>query len=485
MTILEQVIINVRNSEKRFAYLKGNKVEKLYVQPVQQESTVGNIYLGLVTKVIPGMNAAFVNIGEEKAGYLSKEKLLSYQLDSRAVAEKKNSSISSFVRQGERVLVQVVKDAAGSKGAKLTGILEMSSIHLVYMPFGRYIAVSKKLNDPAEEQKLRDLGKNLIEHDEGLIFRTSAAKCTEEVLQEELAALREVYKKLEKEASLEKKVVKLKENNEFEKELHNILNRLSEGEVVVDSLEDKNQLAALYPRLTFSLHRNSEGIFAVYHIEKEIAKALKRVVWLENGAYLIIDQAEAATIIDVNTGKYEGKQSLEYTVLATNKLAAVEAIRQIKLRDLSGIILIDFIDMPAANQRKIQELLVEELKKDNKQTKLLGFTSLGIMQMTRKKTVKSLTETMQSTCNVCEGTGRVFRAESVAFQLERALWEYRHSDYERIEIEATKDVITIFSGEKNSHKLRMEEMLGMGIQFTEKKFAKPSYYIKYVGMKES
>lgn len=485
MTILEQVIINVRNSEKRFAYVKDSKVEKLYVQPVQQQSSVGNIYLGLVTKVIPGMNAAFVNIGEEKAAYLSKEKLLSYQLDSRTVVEKKNSSISSFVRQGERILVQVVKDAAGSKGAKLTGILEMSSIHLVYMPYGRYIAVSKKLNEPAVEQKLRDLGKNLIDKDEGLIFRTSAAKCTAEELKEELDSLREAYKQLEREASLEKKVVKLIENNEFEKELHNILNRVFKGEIVVDSLEYKNKLSAIHPHLTFILHSNSEGVFSAYHIEKEMTKALKRVVWLENGAYLIIDQAEAATIIDVNTGKYEGKQKLENTVLETNKLAAIEVIRQIKLRDLSGIILIDFIDMPATNQRKIQELLVEELKKDNKQTKLLGFTALGIMQMTRKKTVKSLAETMQSTCAVCEGTGRVLRAESVAFQLERSLWEYRHSDYERIEIEATKDVITVFSGEKNIHKLRMEEMLGVNIQFLEKQFTKPSYYIKYVGMKES
>ncbi|MGP7816836.1 Rne/Rng family ribonuclease [Niallia sp. 01092] len=478
---MDKVLINVKTTEKRFVYIKENRLERLYVQQPQQVSSVGNIYLGQVTKVVPGMNAAFVEIGEGKGGYLSKEKIASYACDNRNIEQKKNISISSFVKQGERVLVQVVKDASGTKGPKLTGILEFSGENIVYMPFGRYTAVSKKIGDAEKTRFLRGLGNEMTTENEGIIFRTSAANLTKEQLTLELDHLREQFQEVANKAAMLKKVTVLKEKDDFEKELINVLDQLQDAEVMVDDLEDTKKWARKYPNLIVQFYQHNKDMFSYYGIEKEIDKALKRIVWLENGAYIIIDETEALTMIDVNTGKFSGKNRLEDTVFQTNKLAAKEVARQLKIRDISGIVLVDFIDMTAFNQKQIQEEMINALQQDSRQTKVLGFTSLGILQLTRKKTVKALKEVLHTKCTVCDGTGFVLSPESVAFQLERELWEYRYTDCERILIEATADVIQVFSGPKDIHKSRLEEILGIKLEFQSSSMAKPHYSIIYTG----
>lgn len=477
--ILNQVIVNMKTRENRFVYLIDGKVEKIYVQQPQYKTTVGNVYLGQVTKVIPGMNAAFVDIGEGKGAYLPREKMISFVRDEGALEEKKKKSVSSYINQGERVLVQVIKDAAGPKGAKISGIIEMSGEHLVYMPYGRYVAVSKKIQSNTAQKSLRSFGERIKSEMEGLIFRTSAANASEADLLEELETLRQQYKELEKKA-MQKKVMLVQENNEFNKQLFYLFKQMKEGEVIVDRLEEQKHWQALFPHLTVSFHQGNENLFSQYHLETEIEKVLKRIVWLNNGAYLIIDQAEAATIIDVNTGKYEGKHQLEQTVFQTNILAAKEAARQIKLRDLSGIILIDFIDMKEAEEKQVMDVIAKELKSDNRQTKVVGFTSLGILQLTRKKTMKSLSETIHSKCLICEGTGVVKSAESIAFQLERELWEYRNRDIILVEIQATEEVNKLFIGEGNIHKKRLEEVLGFAIKIEVAEFPKPDYFIRKI-----
>lgn len=477
--ILNQVIVNMRTRENRFAYLINGKIEKIYVQQPQYKTTVGNIYLGQVTKVIPGMNAAFVEIGEGKGAYLPREKMISFVRDEGTLEEKKKKSVSSYIKQGERVLVQVIKDAAGPKGAKITGIIEISGDNLVYMPYGRYVAVSKKINSKAAQVNLRSFGDTIKSEKEGLIFRTSAANCSEADLIEELEILRRQYCDLEKKA-MQKRVMLLQETNEFNKQLLYLFKQMKEGEVIVDRLEERKHWQELFPHLIFSFHQGNEDIFTHYQLDTEIEKALKRVVWLSNGAYLIIDQAEAATIIDVNTGKYEGKHQLEQTVFQTNMLAAKEVARQIALRDISGIILIDFIDMRKTEEKQIIDSMLKELKRDNRQSRVVGFTELGILQLTRKKTMKSLSETVQSKCMTCEGTGVVKSAESMAFQLERELWEYRNKDIALVEIQATEEVTKIFSGEGNVHKKRLEEALGITIKIEAAPFPKPDYFIRMV-----
>ena len=476
---LNQLIVNRKTREQRFAYLVDGRLEKIYIQQPQYKSTVGNIYLGQVTKVIPGMNAAFVEIGEGKGAYLQREKMISFVTREGTVEEKKKQNVTSYIKQGERVLVQVIKDAAGTKGAKITGIIELSGNNLVYMPYGRYVAVSKKIHSQAIQKDLRSLGIRVKSEEEGLIFRTSASDCSEAELVAELDSLRQQYKKLEQHAK-QKKVMLLHENNEFDKQLFYLFKQMRGGEVVVDTLEERSQWEKMFPHLAFTFHHSNKDVFSAYHLDGEIEKALKRIVWLKNGAYLIIDQAEEATIIDVNTGKYEGKHELERTVFQTNILAAKEAARQMKLRDISGIILIDFIDMKEAEEKKVMEEIEKELLTDNRQTKVVGFTSLGILQVTRKKTMKSLSETVNSKCAVCDGTGVVKSAESIAFQLERELWEYRSKDVVLVEIQATEDVQNIFSGEENRHIKRLEEVLGFTIKVVAMEFSKPNYFIRSV-----
>lgn len=482
---MEKMLVNMKSREKRFAYLFNNKLERLYIEQPQQKSAVGNIYVGIVTKVAPGMNAAFVDIGEVKNCYLPKDKLASYSADDSSFNEKKNRSISTYIKQGEKVLVQVVKDATGTKGPKLTGIVELQKDNLVYMPYGRYIAVSKKLADQKLQQQLRSVGKKLTAQSEGLIFRTSAANASEAELTAEVDNLRQKYTELLRQAATAKKPALLLANNDYERELFRILEKMESGEVFVDTQEEAKGWSSVFPKLTFHYYADNKNLFSFFAVEKGIEDALKRIVWLEKGAYLIIDETEAATIIDVNTGKYEGKHNLEQTAFDTNRYAALEAARQLKVRDLSGIILIDFIDMPKEHEKKIEEIMKKELQKDSRQTKVIGFTALGILQITRKKTVVPLSQAVKTKCPVCDGTGAVMSAESMAFKLERELWEYERSDHDLIEVEAQREVIKVFSGKDKQHLKRLEEILGIQITLLERDFAIPDYHIKYIGQKNN
>lgn len=476
--------MNYTGREKRFALLKNDKVDKIFIEQPEQQSSVGNIYLGIVTKVLPGMDAAFVDFGEKKGGYLHRDKLLSFlQLDVPK-EEKQQQRISSFVHQGERLLVQVEKDAAGTKGARLTGIVEFSGEYVIYMPYGRYVAVSKKIKQEEERAKWRSLGYEIKTVEEGMIFRTECEGQAKEDVRSELDELRGKNQSLMKQFLSMKKPGLILSRDTFMEEVERELRTWDDGQVVIDDGEMKKKLDSwkMNPKIEILWYSKRENIFSAYHVEHEVEKALKRIVWLPNGAYLIFDYAEALTIIDVNTGKFSGKNDLEATVLKTNEWAAEEIARQIRLRDLAGMILIDFIDMKKEEERKlVQRRLEQELTKDDRRTKVIGFTSLGILQLTRKKTKVSLSEALEMKCPTCEGTGKVISTETIAFRLERELWEHRNSDAEGIYIETTAEVKSLFCGEQNEHKKRLEEAIGLKIFFSLKEAFKPYYEIRQIG----
>lgn len=478
------LIINSLTREKRYALVKNNVVEKLFIQQPKQQSAVGNIYLGIVEKVLPGMNAAFIEIGEEKSGFVHRDKLASYVQTEEGKDGKESKSISAYVHQGEKLLIQVEKDAAGTKGPRLSGIIELQGNHLIYMPQGRYVAVSKKIEDSQVREELRELGHEMKAPEEGLIFRTSSENESREYLLAELEQLRKEYKEIVQAAGMLKKPGKVLERNLLMDEISADIERLEITEIIVDDSDLKLQLQKKL-QLSVQLYSGKENIFSAYRLEHEIEKALKRIVWLDNGAYLIIDEAEALTVIDVNTGKYSGKHELSETILKTNEWAAVEAAKQIRLRDIGGMILIDFIDMKEERDRKrIASLMNQELKKDERRTNIIGFTPLGILQMTRKKTKPAISEALTVRCPVCEGTGRVLSPETVAFRLERELWEHKWADYEAVLIDVTSDVQITFSGEDNVHKQRMEELLGLEIIFSLKESLIPGYEIRQFGTSE-
>lgn len=471
---MDKLIVNFNGMEKRFALVRNNRVEKLIFDRPEQRSLVGNIYYGTVTKVLPGMNAAFIDIGEEKNAYLNRDTLPSYVLSSDSPSEKEKKNVSAFVHQGEKLLVKVDKDATGPKGPRVTGIIEIPGDHLIYMPKGRYVAVSKKIAD--KNESLRSLGKRLKEKEEGIIFRTSSISASEEEITEELADLRQQYLEMVAQtASLKKPGLIFQKDSFIEMIVENAA-RISEGEVIVDDLSLKKLLEKSNAKVTY--YNGKENIFLANRIEHEIDKALKRIVWLDKGAYLIFDETEALTIIDVNTGKFSGKMDYQDTVLKTNQLAAQEIVRQLRLRDIGGIVLVDFIDMKRdKDKQSILETVENELRKDAKQTKIIGFTPLGILQLTRKKTKVSLSEALQVKCPVCEGTGRILSAETIAFRLERELLEHRQAEFEAVLIETTKEVKKVLE----PHLKLLDEMLSFKVFFSTFPSNHHHYVLKQFG----
>lgn len=475
---MNTLVINVIGSEKRYAFLKDDKLEKLVIEQPKQQSIIGGIYFGTVEKVLPGMNAAFIDIGLEKNGFLHRDKLPSF------LTQKEDKSISAYLHQGEKLLVQVEKDATGDKGPRLTGIIELSSSMIVLSPEGHYVAVSKKIEDPERREQWRRFGFHIKKDNEGILFRTSCEEYAEENVLKELELLREQYETILQAANSMKKPGLLLKKDSFLDEIMEAIMKMDAGKVIVDSLEMKRHLAAhnKNQQLEILYHQEKEGIFSTFRLEQELEKALKRVVWLENGAYLVFDEAEALTIVDVNTGKYSGNQDLQDTVLKTNELAAEEIAHQIRLRDLAGIILIDFIDMRSDKEReRVSKIMIAALRNDQQRTRIMGFTPLGILQMTRRRTKVSISETLMSTCTTCDGMGRVASPETVAFQLERELLEQRGRDEEAILIETTEEVKLVFAGEHQIHQKRLEEVIGLKLYFSTKEAAKPYYVLRQIG----
>ncbi|MHC0037489.1 Rne/Rng family ribonuclease [Pseudoneobacillus sp. C159] len=477
---MAKIIVNYATSEKRFVVIENQKVTKLYVEQPGGQSLVGNIYLGIVTKVLPGMNAVFVDIGIDKQGFLHRDKLASF-----AVANAKDKPISTYVHQGERLIVQIEKDATGSKGPRLSGVIEFQGENLIYMPSGGFVATSQKIADSQIRDDLKHWGEKIIKQPEGLIFRTSSAKADKSELETEIDELRKMYEQLQKDAISAKGSMLLWQKDLFFTQLGEVLNAVSEGEVWVDDSKFKQKLEKLLLARRISnavrlhFHQGRENIFSAQSVSNELEKALKRIVWLDSGACLVFDETEALTVIDVNSGKFVGKSNRDVTVQQVNVEAASEVARQIILRDLGGMILVDFIDMKLERERQfVIKALSDALKHDTKKTKIIGFTELGILQLTRRKTKPTLSESLQMKCPTCAGTGRVFRVESVAFQLERELWEYRQSDYEVVQITTTDEVGQLFS---EDHLERLEETLGLNIQFYYVEACKPFYEITKLG----
>ncbi|MDQ0197140.1 Rne/Rng family ribonuclease [Neobacillus ginsengisoli] len=482
---MESLIINYTSREKRFAYLRDHKVEKIHFDRPEHHSLVGNIYYGTVTKILPGMNAVFIDIGEEKNAYLHRDVLSTFVLSTEKIQEKEKKNITNFVHQGEKLLVQVDKDATGTKGPRLTGIIEVQGTHLIYMPNGRYVAVSKKIADENQKAALRSLGNRLREEEEGIIFRTSSLSCTDTEIHEELIELRKHCEAIRRKAASLKKPGLLIQKDTFLDTILEIIASMPTGEVIVDDRALKKwieQSKVMNEEVSLTFYGGKENIFSANRVEHEIEKALKRIVWLDNGAYLIFDETEALTIIDVNTGKFSGKNDYQDTVLKTNKLAAKEIVRQLRLRDIGGIVLIDFIDMKREKDRLfILDTMETDLKMDDKRTKIIGFTRLGILQLTRKKTKVTLSEVLQEKCPVCHGTGKIMSAETIGFRLERELLEHRHSEYEAVLIETTEEVIETFAGPNQSHKETFEELLHLKIYFSVSPSAEPYYILKQFG----
>lgn len=458
-----RLLINARETEKRMLLEKDNYLQSVYIEQPEQESLVGNIYLGYVEKLMHSMDAAFVNIGKGKKGYLHLSQL---------------PGISN-VHQGEKILVQVIKDETDTKYYRLTRNIELSSDTLVYMPYGQYVAISKKLPEQVRDQ-LRQWANEVKVEPEGILLRTQAGDVTQEELVEKLTYLRNEFQRLIKLSQNLKAPALLVEKNTFFEEIKKINQKEKVSEIICDDYDLFHLLKEKLGNITqLTYYKEKENIISHFLLEKEMETLHKKIVWLKNGANIVIEENEAFTIIDVNTAKSPGHKLKRDAVMTTNTLAAKEIARQVRLRNIGGNILIDFINMQEEKERiKIINLLKQEFAQDFERIIIYGFTALGILEMSRKRTKPSIRQKMMIPCPNCHGTGFIESPATVAFRLERELWEYRDQDFSEVVIAATEDVIQYFTGDHQNHLKDLESTLHFSIHLQPENFAIPHYHIK-------
>jgi ribonuclease G len=404
----QQLIISRGSDLTRVALLEDGRAVGLYVEPLDRRCPVGNIYRGRVERVLAGMDAAFVDIGFERNGFLPVDEVL--RPGERSKGDKK---ISSLLKGGKEVLVQVTRDAMGGKGPRLTTHLHLVGRYLVFSPLTSTSGASRRLSD-AERVRLRGLCTALGGGEAGLIARTAAEGAEEATLVRDLRFLRRVWALVEQGAVRDGAPALLFQEQELPLRAVRDLFGPEFGRVVVDDAglhrSLGNYLRAVAPRARdlVELYQGNAPLFEKYGLEEEFEKALARRVELRSGGHIVIDHTEAMTVIDVNTGSYVRGRHLEDTVLRTNVEACGEIVRQLRLRDIGGIIVIDFIDMAAqANKEAVLATLKAESARDRTKSYVVEISPLGLVEMTRQNTAPALREMLTRQCPVCQGVGRV------------------------------------------------------------------------------
>ena len=390
----------------QIAIVEDDAIVEHYVTRARDRSLVGNIYVGRVQNVLPGMEAAFVEIGAARNGVL-------YARETGVVAEEGDElpRIETVLRSGQSVLVQVTKDPMRSKGARLTALISLAGRHLVLVPGANSLGVSHRLGD-AERARLRELAAALRPEGHGLIVRTAAQGAGRSDLERDLSRLLETWSQIETEAARTKAPALVYQEPALETRVIRDLFNRDISCCVVDDPSLENRLRAYIRATTPDLDHRLElydgelPIFEEYRVLEQIRKSLDRRVWLPSGGHIVIDRTEALTVIDVNTGKFVGRSSLEETVFRTNREAALETARQLRLRDIGGIIVIDFIDMEdAGNREELLRAFKEALESDRSRTQVFDMSPLGLVQMTRKNVSTGIVEAFSDPCPTCEGRG--------------------------------------------------------------------------------
>lgn len=406
---MKYIFIDSEYGFDRVGIVEDGRLVEFHSEERGSKKLVGNIYRGRVTNVLQGMEAAFVDIGDSKNAYLYVKEALPREL----LYDNNRYKISEVIKSGQEVIVQVIKEPSGNKGAKVTTHMELPGRYLVFTPFSNKINISRRISDSIEINNLKEIGSRIIKDNMGIIFRTAAEGIDESILRQEYNILYNIYTKIEneinflpcpkllyKEPDLGYQIVRDSYNESTEKIIVNNRevydNLLLMEEHYLFQFSNKIQLD-----LDFSISMNS-------NIQKDISGALERIVPLKSGGYIVIDETEAFTAIDVNTGKFVGTSSLGDTVLKTNMEAAEEIARQIRLRDIGGIIIIDFIDMKSKEDIPlVLSMLKKHLKKDRIKTNIIDITKLGLVELTRKKIRRSLSTDFYKKCPTCNGRGNI------------------------------------------------------------------------------
>jgi ribonuclease G len=422
-----EIIANIEVAETRVAVMERETLVNLFIE--RSEPVAGNIYKARVNNVLPGMDAAFVDIGLERNAFLHVEDIRSQRLDGEEVEESfGKGAIAERLRPGQEILVQVTKEPMGSKGARVTTYVALPAHYLVLMPTVNYVGVSRRITNEGERKRLRQIADRIRPEGMGVIVRTAAEGVAEKVLADDVAFLHQMWQRVLERARAAKAPALVYQDLKLIRRVVRDLFTEDVDQFVIDSAEEHGRVADLLgsfaPQLKerLVLHRDAEPVFEKYGVEREIDRALRRKVWLKSGGYIMIDRTEALTVIDVNTGKFVGKTDLASTILKNNLEAAGEIVRQITLRDIGGIIVVDFIDMEKEEHRKkVLDALNEAVQRDRAKLHVIDLTALGLVEITRKRVYQDLEEIMRVPCPYCEGRGRVLSPETMAMRVRREI----------------------------------------------------------------
>ncbi len=469
----EELLINVTPQETRVAYLENGLLQEVHIERARRLGLVGNVYRGKVNRVLPGMQAAFLDVGLERTAFLHASDLVQKQKVEEG--EKPADPMIETLHEGQELIVQVVKDPMGSKGARLTTQVSIPSRYLVYIPGADHIGVSQKIEDEDERQRLRDcISRHAEEFDTGgYIIRTVAEGVDDAAIYSDMQFLQKLWETI-KERSKDSC-----SGNLIHEDLPLVMRTMRDlggtdiEKIRIDSNETFRKVERFASKFIPSLadrieyYPGERPIFDLYGVEDEIRKALERKVQLKSGGYLIIDQTEAMTTIDVNTGAFVGHRNLEETIFKTNLEAAQAIVRQLRLRNLGGIIIIDFIDMLyPEHRRQVLRALEKNLEKDHAKTNISELSSLGLVEMTRKRTRESLEHVLCETCPVCNGRGSLMTAETVCYEIFRELMrEARQFDAQEFLVLAAQPIVDMLLDEESTSVAELEEFIGKPIRF--------------------
>jgi len=409
--MFKEILISIDEMENRIAILEDGKLMEIFI--AREERQIGSIYKGKVANVLPGMQAAFIDIGFERNAFLCVDDAMS-RIHLELDVDIRSVSIKDLLKVNQETLVQIVKESIGTKGARVTTHITLPGRFLVIVPTANYIGVSRRIEDEKERERLKKVVEEIKPKNFGLIVRTAAEGKSRDELNKDFQFLLKLWNKVQvtaqkkqapalihQELTLVYKIIR----DVFTQDVDRLI---IDSPVEYDKILELIDIIAPHLKSRIRLYMERNPLFQAYGVEAEIDKTLRRKVWLESGGYIIIDKSEALTSIDVNTGKYIGRTSLADTILRTNLEAAEEITRQVRLRDIGGILILDFIDMERQEDRnKVMKALYEALRKDRTKTHIVGLTELGLVQVTRKRVNKDLDELLRSPCPYCGGKGRV------------------------------------------------------------------------------
>lgn len=469
----EKILVNVTPNETRVAWVENGVLQEVWVERANRRGLVGNIYMGKVDRVLPGMQAAFVNIGLERAAFLHVSDICHHALGTQ---DEQCDDIVRLLYPGQKIMVQVVKDPLGTKGARITMQVTIPSRMLVYMPIEKTLGVSQKIDAVEERDRLREMVRQIPEYeasDGGFIVRTVAEGVDFHEMRADMMYLQRLWSDIQERSRAAKKPTVIYEDLPLYLRILRDVPMDQIEKIRVDSTETlkkmQNFVEMYVPECIdrLGLYQGERPIFDLYNIEEEIQTALHKRVNLKSGGYLIIDQTEAMTTIDVNTGAFVGHKNLEETIYRTNLEATQAIARQLRLRNLGGIIILDFIDMEdKQHQEHVLVALEKELSKDRVKTSISSISSLGLVEMTRKRTRESLERTLCEPCPVCNGRGSVKTAETVAYEIFREITRMARSfDAQKYRVIAAESVVSRIMDEESGSVAELEAFLDKSIRF--------------------